>query len=113
MHKNWCKRKCSECTEVCGLDESLYCSPDCEHLGQNGEMSSAECSDCDAHMAKLQDEIPYERLLQILQDYVWCDAEACGELKAVAVNLSEQGVTEEEAELLGFKYIYDALKEEE
>ena len=48
MHKDWCGKPCCNCTEPCKLDESIPCSPDCKHLGKNGEHTSPECQDCDA-----------------------------------------------------------------
>ena len=48
MHKEWCGKSCSDCKKPCRLDESIACSPDCEHLGANGEHTSPECQDCDA-----------------------------------------------------------------
>ena len=57
--------------------------------------------------------IPYARLLQILKDYVENDAEAT-ELKYVKGILENVcGVTEEEANVLGFGYIFDCDKEKE
>ena len=47
MHKDWCGKPCYKCTKPCRLDESIPCSPDCEHLGANGEHTSPECQDCD------------------------------------------------------------------
>ena len=48
MHKDWCGKPCSECTNHCRLDESIACSPDCEFLGENGEHKHPACQDCDA-----------------------------------------------------------------
>ena len=57
MHKNWCGKSCCECQERCSLDEALYCSPDCEHLGREGEMNSKCCSVCDAYIAFCEDNV--------------------------------------------------------
>lgn len=48
MHKDWCGKPCAECKTPCVLDESISCSPDCEHLGYNGEPNCVECQECDA-----------------------------------------------------------------
>lgn len=48
MHKDWCGKPCSDCTNPCRLDESIACSPDCEFLGENGEHNHPECQECDA-----------------------------------------------------------------
>ena len=48
MHKDWCGKSCCDCTKPCKLDESIPCSPDCEHLGANGEHTSPECQNCEA-----------------------------------------------------------------
>lgn len=55
MHKEWCKKCCADCTAPCKLDEELYCSPDCEFLGENGEMNAPECKNCDAYKAWRED----------------------------------------------------------
>lgn len=51
MHKDWCGCDCSWCDHPCSLDNSLYCSPDCEFLGKNGEMDSDACKVCDCYIA--------------------------------------------------------------
>lgn len=51
MHKEWCGKNCSECETSCDLDMAIYCSPDCEYLGKNGEMNAQECKKCDAYIA--------------------------------------------------------------
>lgn len=48
MLKEWCGKLCSDCKNPCAADEQIPCSPDCPHLGENGETTSAECKDCDA-----------------------------------------------------------------
>lgn len=52
MHKNWCGKNCSECKNPCVLDQSIPCSPDCEFLGENGEMTHPECQKCDAFLSQ-------------------------------------------------------------
>ena len=48
-HPYHCGKVCSECIKVCGLDESIHCSPDCEGLNPiTGEPDSEECKTCDA-----------------------------------------------------------------
>ena len=48
MHKEWCKKSCSECKNPCALDEIIPCSPDCEFLSEDGTASHPECQNCDA-----------------------------------------------------------------
>jgi len=48
-HKDWCGEKCSQCTKVCALDESIPCSPDCEELGEDGVPEGESCQECDAY----------------------------------------------------------------
>lgn len=55
MHKEWCGKKCENCRTSCSLDEELYCSPDCEFLGEDGEMNFQTCHDCDAWKALRED----------------------------------------------------------
>lgn len=55
MHKAWCGKSCADCQTPCRLDEMLYCSPDCECLGLNGEMDDPRCKNCDAYLAKEYD----------------------------------------------------------
>lgn len=59
MHKDWCGKPCCECENPCALDETIPCSPDCEHLGENGETDCAECKRCDAicHCTRGDDRI--------------------------------------------------------
>jgi hypothetical protein len=54
MHKDWCGKPCSFCEHPCTLDETIYCSPDCENLGPNGEMDYSKCKDCDAYYFSMQ-----------------------------------------------------------
>ncbi len=62
MHKDWCGRSCGECEHPCALDRDSYCSPDCEHLGEDGEMSSPHCKECDAYLAYKEAEENFERM---------------------------------------------------
>lgn len=62
MHRDWCGRECAECKEQCDLDEILLCSPDCEHLGPDGEFTD-ECSQCDAYKGSAY-QLNIERLLK-------------------------------------------------
>lgn len=55
MYKKWCGESCECCQHPCVYDEMLYCSPDCENLGENGEMNSPECKTCDAYIAYQED----------------------------------------------------------
>lgn len=48
MHKDWCGNPCSECANPCELDRTIFCSPDCEYLGADGEHTHLECQECDA-----------------------------------------------------------------
>ena len=48
MHKNWCGNQCSDCQTPCSLDENMFCSPDCEFLGEDGEHTHTQCQECDA-----------------------------------------------------------------
>lgn len=47
-HINWCGERCADCTKICGLDESMPCSPDCENLSPDGIPNTVECQKCDA-----------------------------------------------------------------
>ena len=51
-HINWCGNPCADCVDVCTLDESIPCSPDCENLFPDGSYNIAKCinSGCDAIM---------------------------------------------------------------
>lgn len=51
MHRLWCGKPCGECEHPCELDESMYCSPECECLGADGEMDNPDCKNCDAYLA--------------------------------------------------------------
>lgn len=62
MHKDWCGKTCADCAHPCFLDESIPCSPDCEHLGPNGETSCIECLACDA-LPLFQVSITYDGLI--------------------------------------------------
>ena len=57
MHKKWCGASCADCANPCETDEQLYCSPDCEYLGKNGEMEAPECLECDAYKAAKEDSL--------------------------------------------------------
>lgn len=56
MHNAWCGKNCADCSDPCMIDKKLFCSPDCECLGANGEMSAPECKTCDAYLAYLATE---------------------------------------------------------
>ena len=59
-------------------------------------------------------KVPYERVVQILQDYVGNDAEAAEPAYVADVLFgSVCSMTKEEAEALGLGYLYDAYGEEE
>lgn len=64
MHKDWCGRPCSECSNPCDLDESMPCSPDCECLGEHGEHCSGECQECDA-LQSFSVPITYDGLIVV------------------------------------------------
>ena len=64
MHKDWCGKTCADCAHPCSLDESMPCSPDCEHLGPNGETNCAECQECDA-LPLFQFTITYDGIICI------------------------------------------------
>ena len=50
----WCGGECAQCNRHCALDESMYCSPDCSVLVENGDFTE-ECVNCDAYKAWLED----------------------------------------------------------
>ena len=62
---------------------------------------------------KKPDAVSYDRLLQILQDYVNNDAEAAEEGYVRSILKDICGVNKEEAEQLGLGYLFDAEEEEE
>ena len=66
MHRGWCGKRCADCQHPCEVDKELYCSPDCECLGENGETNSPECWSCDAYLARVADEQPEEFMIDIL-----------------------------------------------
>lgn len=66
MHREWCGKRCADCQHPCEVDKELYCSPDCECLGENGETNSPECWSCDAYLARVADEQPNEFMVDIL-----------------------------------------------
>lgn len=53
---------CADCNTRCDIDESIPCSPCCEHLDEHGNPSSMECLDCDAFSAYInsQGEVFFE-----------------------------------------------------
>ena len=40
------------------MDITLPCSPDCEHLGQDGEREATECKTCDANKDEFCENLP-------------------------------------------------------
>ena len=62
MHKMWCGKPCKNCKHPCQLDEEIYCSPDCENLGPNGEMDPIKCRACDAYIASIEDSEREEKI---------------------------------------------------
>lgn len=57
-HSLWCGKECSECTEPCGLDESMACSPDCDAFDPvTDERDLSKCKGCDAFRGNLKTEL--------------------------------------------------------
>lgn len=57
--------------------------------------------------------VSYERVVQILQDYLVVEVESCGECSYVRETLEEVcGMTRDEADSLGLGYIFDSADEE-
>lgn len=55
-HRNWCGKVCGECEHPCWVDESIPCSPDCKHLGEDGEFTKA-CAECDCYCEFIHEKI--------------------------------------------------------
>ena len=49
-HRDWCGKRCSDCTSPCRLDTEIPCSPNCEALNEDGSRNVKVCrnSGCDA-----------------------------------------------------------------
>ena len=55
MYRKWCGKPCAYCETSCEADESIPCSPDCELLGEDGEITDyLKCleSGCDVIQIK-------------------------------------------------------------
>lgn len=42
-HMNWCGMPCCYCPNPCALDQSMPCSPDCEHMNPDGTCNNHDC----------------------------------------------------------------------
>lgn len=78
-HANWCNKLCYLCENPCLTDITIPCSPDCEHLSENGEPTSEECKNCECYEIWLEETKGSNNMkewnIQIIDDQVYINGE--------------------------------------